>query len=310
MTTSGNDAAFENFGKTSAALPQSPTESRAPLRLAPPRSWPAPHRAFPLRRVRYPISMRFAMRCSIDFDAEDGGLGHGAGQRLRATHPAEAGGEHKASGEVAAKMSFRDAHEDFVGSLNDTLRADILPVAGGEPAPADEILSSPARRTFRHWPICRRCCNWPSGRPALSAWVLRMPIGLPDCTMRVSPSAHRLERRDDLVVGWPVAGGATKRGIDDEVVGVLADRQNVLQQAQQTFLAPAFAAQARARGDSKRTFHDGEPLTKRIVGQIDPKHLFAHADRPRDLSRSTTAGITSLQCAAQAAPCLHRSRRR
>ena len=64
-----------------------------------------------------------------------------AGERLRAAHAAEPGGQHEAAGQVAAEMPLGDAHEDLVGALDDALGADILPVAGGQPAPADQVLA-------------------------------------------------------------------------------------------------------------------------------------------------------------------------
>src|SRR5690606_1142899 len=76
----------------------------------------------------------------IDLDAEDGGARHAAGERLRAAHAAEPGGEDEAPAEVAAEPLLGDAHEDLVGALDDALAADILPGAGGEPAPGDEAL--------------------------------------------------------------------------------------------------------------------------------------------------------------------------
>src|SRR5438552_5158290 len=76
----------------------------------------------------------------VDLDAEDRRLGHAPGERLRAAHAAQARGENEASREIAAEMALGDAREDLVGALDHALRADVLPVAGGEPAPADQVL--------------------------------------------------------------------------------------------------------------------------------------------------------------------------
>ncbi len=82
--------------------------------------------------------MRCARACRIDVDAEDGGTGHASGQRLRPAHAAHAGGEDEAPRERAAEALLGDAHENLVGALDDALAADVLPGAGGQPAPGDE----------------------------------------------------------------------------------------------------------------------------------------------------------------------------
>ena len=43
------------------------------------------------------------------------------GERLRAAHAAEPGGEDEPAGEVAAETLLGDAHEDLVGALDDAL---------------------------------------------------------------------------------------------------------------------------------------------------------------------------------------------
>ena len=60
------------------------------------------------------------------------------------------------------------------------------------------------------------------------ACVRTRPIGLPDWTTSVSVLVHILQRVDDRVMRLPIARGLAKRGIDDQVVGILADREHVL----------------------------------------------------------------------------------
>src|SRR5690606_28605466 len=74
----------------------------------------------------------------IDLDAKDRGARHAAGERLAAAHAAEAGRQDEAAGKTAAEALLGNAHEDFVGALDDALAADILPGARREPAPGDE----------------------------------------------------------------------------------------------------------------------------------------------------------------------------
>src|SRR5205823_9156272 len=76
----------------------------------------------------------------VDLDAEDRGVRHAPGERLRAAHAAEPRGENEAPAELALEMFLGDARENFVGALDHALRADVLPVARGEPAPADQVL--------------------------------------------------------------------------------------------------------------------------------------------------------------------------
>lgn len=65
---------------------------------------------------------------------------------------------------------------------------------------------------------------------------------------------HPLERGHDAVDAVPVARGLGAAGVDDQLLGPLADLQGVLQQARDGFLAPALAAQRRVplRGDVTR----------------------------------------------------------
>ncbi len=58
-------------------------------------------------------------------------LVHGDGERLRAAHAAEAGGDHEAAGERAAEVLAGALGEGLVGALEDALGADVDPRAGG-----------------------------------------------------------------------------------------------------------------------------------------------------------------------------------
>ncbi len=97
----------------------------------------------------------------IDVNGEDRGTGHAACERLRTAHATEPGGQHEAPSEGAAEATFGDAHEDLVGALNDALRADILPGAGRESAPADQALALEFVEDLGLRPLARRCCNSP-----------------------------------------------------------------------------------------------------------------------------------------------------
>src|SRR5271166_1189430 len=74
----------------------------------------------------------------VDLDAEVTGAGHGGGKGLRSAHAAHAAGDDEFAGEVSAEMFFPGSGEGFVGALNDALRADVNPRAGGHLAVHDE----------------------------------------------------------------------------------------------------------------------------------------------------------------------------
>ncbi|MNP62726.1 hypothetical protein D3C76_1580390 [compost metagenome] len=50
-------------------------------------------------------------------------------------------------------MPFGDTREDFISPLDHPLRTDILPVAGGQSAPADQVFFFPAVEVFRLRPL-------------------------------------------------------------------------------------------------------------------------------------------------------------
>ena len=68
----------------------------------------------------------------VDLDAENRRPGHRRRQRLCSAHPAEAGGEDRAAGQVGrAEMHFARSRERLVGALQDPLGADVDPAPGG-----------------------------------------------------------------------------------------------------------------------------------------------------------------------------------
>ena len=66
---------------------------------------------------------------AVDVDAQRHAVVHGDGQRLRAAHAAEAGGERDGAGQRAAEAAAGDLGEALVGALQDALRADVDPRA-------------------------------------------------------------------------------------------------------------------------------------------------------------------------------------
>ncbi len=68
---------------------------------------------------------------AVDVDAQGHATVQRDGQRLGATHPAEAGGERDRAGQRSAEAAPGDLGEALVGALEDSLRADVDPRAGG-----------------------------------------------------------------------------------------------------------------------------------------------------------------------------------
>ncbi len=66
----------------------------------------------------------------LALDVERAGAGKGGGQRLRAAHAAQAGGEHPAARQVALVVLAARFHKGFMGALHDALGADVNPAAG------------------------------------------------------------------------------------------------------------------------------------------------------------------------------------
>src|SRR5215469_11137907 len=67
----------------------------------------------------------------IDLDAEIAGASHCGGQRLGSAHAAHAARHDELTGKLSAKVLFSRGGKRFIGALNDALRADINPRAGG-----------------------------------------------------------------------------------------------------------------------------------------------------------------------------------
>ena len=63
----------------------------------------------------------------LAFDGEERRARHSRGERLRAAHAAEPGGQDPAAAQVAAVMLASGLGEGLVGALNDALAADIVP---------------------------------------------------------------------------------------------------------------------------------------------------------------------------------------
>ena len=76
----------------------------------------------------------------VDLDDQRDRVQHADGDRLSAAHAAQSRGEDEAAGQRSAEVLARDRAQHLIAALQHTLRADVLPVAGGQPAPHRESL--------------------------------------------------------------------------------------------------------------------------------------------------------------------------
>jgi hypothetical protein len=185
----------------------------------------------------------------LAFDDERRRPGEAGGQRLRAAHAAQAGGEDPAAREVAAVVLARGLGEGLVRALHDALRADVDPRARGhlavhhQAAPVELVEVLP-RGPLRH-------------EVRIGEQHARgVGVGL--------EHAHRLARlheqrlvvlqlaqaREDAVERCPVARRAADAAVDDELLGALGDAgvEVVLDHAVRGFGEPRLARERRAGG--------------------------------------------------------------
>src|SRR3546814_1444790 len=77
----------------------------------------------------------------LALDVEAAGTGETRGQRLRAAHAAEPGGQDPLALEIATVVLATHLHEGLVGALDDALAADVDPAAGGHLAVHPQALA-------------------------------------------------------------------------------------------------------------------------------------------------------------------------
>ena len=126
------------------------------------------------------------------------GAGERRGERLRAAHAAEAGGQDPVAVEVAAEMLAAHLGEGLVGALDDALRADVDPAAGGHLAVHHQALPIELVEVLPGGPGGDQV-GVGDQHPRRVLVGRKTPTGLPDWTSSVS-SSSRPERLDDRVV--------------------------------------------------------------------------------------------------------------
>ncbi len=183
----------------------------------------------------------------VDVDDQAGALVHRDGERLRAAHAAAAGGDRERARERAAEPLRGDGREGLVRALQDPLRADVDPRAGGHLAVhrQAEVLEAAELRPGR--PVADEVGvgEEHAGRPL---------VRLEDADRLAGLHEHRLvalevrQRAHHGVEAGPVAGRLAGAAVDDELVGVLGHLgvEVVHEHAQGGLLRPALRGEGRA----------------------------------------------------------------
>ena len=102
----------------------------------------------------------------VDLDRDAGALVHRHGQRLRAAHPAQAGGQRHGPPQAAAEVLARELGERLVGALEDPLGADVDPGAGRHLAVHRQAFALELAERVPGRPACRRGSSSRSARAA------------------------------------------------------------------------------------------------------------------------------------------------
>ena len=158
------------------------------------------------------------MRLRVHLDRDDHALVHGRGQRLRAAHAAEPGGEHEPALERAAEVLARRLREGLVRALQDALGADVDPGAGRHLAVHHQALAVELVEVLP---------GGPGGHEhgVRDEHARRVGVGAEDrppacrtarAASRRSPSSRSAAH--DGVEALPVARGLADAAVDDEVL--------------------------------------------------------------------------------------------
>ncbi len=169
---------------------------------------------------------------------------HGDGQRLRAAHAAEAGGQRDGAGQGAAEPLLGDRAERLVGALQDALGADVDPRAGRHLAVHRQAGGFELAELLPIRPVANEIGvrDQHPRRPDVGAEHPDRLAGLHQHGLVVLEAA---QGRHDGVERLPAAGGATGAAVDHQVLGMLGHLgiEVVHQHPQRGLLLPALAGQ-------------------------------------------------------------------
>ncbi len=168
------------------------------------------------------------------------------GHRLRRAHAAQPGAHDEAPAQAAAEVLARHLGERLIRALEHALGPDVLPTAGGEAAPGDQVAPLQVIEDLGRGPAPDKVAvGQEHSRAARAGGQHRDRLArLHDERLAV---AQVSEGGDDAPQALVVARRLGVGGVDHEVLRILGDGQVVLEQAQDRLLAPATAAQGRVR---------------------------------------------------------------
>ena len=174
---------------------------------------------------------------------------HGDGQRLRAAHAAESGGQRDRAGQRAAEALGRDGGEGLVGALQDALGADVDPRARGHLAVHGQAELLQAAELLPGRPLRDQVGvgDEHPRRPLVRAEHADRLAGLDEQRLVL---VEALQGPDDRRVGVPAPGRAAGAAVHDELVGVFGHLgvEVVHQHAHRALGGPALAAELGAAG--------------------------------------------------------------
>lgn len=129
--------------------------------------------------------------------------------------------------------------------MYDSLTADVLPAAGGQPAPANQALPLKIVKILRIGPLTDDIAvgHYDERRFRMR---LEKANGLARLNDQRLVRVHFLQCTDDCLVRRPIPRRASERGVNNEVLWILAHREHILEQSQQPLLSPAPGAKLRS----------------------------------------------------------------
>ena len=203
----------------------------------------------------------------VDLDADGHALVHRHGQRLGATHAAEAGRQGHPPPQRAAEVLASQLGERLVRALEDALRGDVDPRPGGHLAVHRQALPLELAEDVPGGPLAHQVAvgDEHAGRPL---------VGPEDADRLARLDQQRLvigqapQFADDGVEGCPAPRRPAGPAVDDEIVGPLGDLrvQVVHEHAQGGFLLPPPTGQGGAAWGSDGT-GAGAHSSRRMTGK-------------------------------------------
>ncbi len=285
----GPHAATDELGKNLGGIAQEADRERAALDAA------ALDQCQSLVQVgRHPVEVA-ALEPALDparpaLDREQRGPGHGRRQRLGAAHAAEPAGQDPPAGEVAAIVLAAGLDEGLVGALDDPLRADVDPGAGGHLAVHHQALAIELVEFFPSGPVRDQI-----GVGDQDAGCVGVGPEHADRLARLDQQrlvvAERLQGVDQDVVAAPVARRPPDAAVDHQLLRALGDLgvEIVHEHPQRRLGLPAAGVEP---GPARRPDHPLVVASVQLHGPV-PRLLATPRAKPlRHYSAASSAPMT------------------